>query len=277
MREAGVNLVTRRHLLLGAAGAGAGPVRVRLARPGAGPAARRRDRGRPGHRHRHPAAVAVPRAPGDAARRRRRHDRSGRAAGRRTAPARRSSASGRWRWSSGRRAVRRPPGRWRCGTSPTSYGCHNAHCYCDVSADGVPRLAARRATATSTGSTTPGAPRSGASATATGPRSTRRARRRPSPTRRSSSTSCGSPPTSCSASCAAERDVLRRLRPAVPVTTNFMIGCDVKHLDYQSLGRRRGRRLQRPLPDRRRPDRRTSSWRSRADLTRGLAGGGRGC
>ncbi len=55
------------------------------------------------------------------------------------------------------------------------YGCHVARCYCDVSADGVPALAAGRATATWTRSTPPGAPRSGASATTTGTRSSRRA------------------------------------------------------------------------------------------------------
>lgn len=42
--------------------------------PGAGSAARRRDRGRPGHRHRQPTAVAGPRAPGDVAPPRRRRD-----------------------------------------------------------------------------------------------------------------------------------------------------------------------------------------------------------
>ena len=58
MREAGVNLVSDRHLLLGAARARPRRVRLQLARRGHGPAARQRHRGRPGHRDRLAAAVA---------------------------------------------------------------------------------------------------------------------------------------------------------------------------------------------------------------------------
>ena len=47
MREAGVNLVSRRHLLLGAARAGGGGLRLRLARPRDRPALVERDRDRP--------------------------------------------------------------------------------------------------------------------------------------------------------------------------------------------------------------------------------------
>ena len=79
------------------------------------------------------------------------------------------------------------------------------------------------ATATSTRSTTPGAPRSGASATTTGTRSSRRGSRPTSPTptqqldyRRFSS-------DELLACFEAEREVLRRVTPGVPVTTNFMV------------------------------------------------------
>ena len=118
----------------------------------------------------------------------------------------------------------RPPGAGACGTSATSSAATTRA----ATATSAPRRSATgcaSATATSTGSTTPGAPRSGASATATGTRSCRRAPRRPSPTRPSSSTSSGSPPTSCSANFGPSATCCAGSRPAVPVTTNFMVAC----------------------------------------------------
>ena len=134
MREAGVNFVSRRDLLLGAARAAAGRVRLRLAGPGAwtccttaasgstwpppprrrrlaGPAAPRGAAGRPG---RQPAVARQP---------------AGllpHLAGLRRAVA----AAGRAAGAAGTPTTRR----WRCGTSSNELGCHNAHCYCDVSA-----------------------------------------------------------------------------------------------------------------------------------------------
>ncbi len=45
----------------------------------------------------------------------------------------------------------------------------------------------------------------------------------------------------------AERDVLHELSPGVPVTTNFMVMHKVRDMDYFSLGSRGGPRVQRPL------------------------------
>ena len=67
-----------------------------------------------------------------------------------------------------RRALRRPPGGGACGTSTTSTATPSRSCYCDLSAGGLPALAAGRATATWPGSTRRGAPPSGARSTATG-------------------------------------------------------------------------------------------------------------
>lgn len=80
-------------------------------------------------------------------------------------------------------------------------GCHNVHCYCDVSAEAF-RGWLRERYGDLDSLNAAWAPPSGASATTTGPRSTRRVPRRRSPTRRSSWTSCGSPPTSSAPSCA---------------------------------------------------------------------------
>ena len=80
-------------------------------------------------------------------------------------------------------------------------------------------------------STRRGARRSGASATGDWTRSCRRAQRRRSTTRPSSSTSTGSAPTRCS-TLRAERDVLTELSPDIPVTTNFMTLDHFRHLDY---------------------------------------------
>ena len=102
-------------------------------------------RGRPGHPDRRAAGLVLPRATreplpvnreGVRARRRR--------AARRSAPAR-PSTGGAARGIAEQLAERyaRPPRRGACGTCTTSTARHSAQCYCDGSARGVPRLAAR--------------------------------------------------------------------------------------------------------------------------------------
>ena len=96
---------------------------------------------------------------------------------------------------------------------------------------GVPRAGSPTATATSRSSTTPGAPRSGASTTRRSTRCCRRGSRLRCPTRPSSWTSPASPPTRCwtttapSATCCAQHST-------VPVTTNFMISAHQSEQDY---------------------------------------------
>ena len=104
---------------------------------------------------------------------------------------------------------------------------HNEYgttCHCDLTRAGVPGLAARPGTATWTGSTRPGPPRSGASATPTGRRSGRRGATQylPNPAqvldfRRFTS-------DELLAAYVEQRDILRAATPGVPVTTNFVLG-----------------------------------------------------
>ena len=62
----------------------------------------------------------------------------------------------------------------------------------------------------------------------------------------------------------AERDVLHRLSPGVPVTTNFMTLNHFRHLDYFVVGAGAGRRQHRPLRGGRPSPTPRRSWRSAA-------------
>ena len=145
-------------------------------------------------------------------------------------------------------------------------GGHNAHCYCDVSADGVPRLAARPLPRRRRGSTRRGAPPSGASATATFEEvlPPRTAPTFANPTQQLDFARFSS---DALLDCfQAERDLLHRLSPGIPVTTNFMVMSKVRAMDYLRWGpeldvvaqdhyldARRPRRARRALVERR-PD-----------------------
>ena len=185
-----------------------------------------------------------------------------------------------WRESGARarRAARRratpTTRRWRCGTSATSTAATPRA----ATATSAPRASGSgwpTATATSTASTTPGARRSGASATPPSTRSSRRASRPDgawaNPTQQLDYRRFAS--DLLLEEFVAERDVLHRLSPGVPVTTNFMVMTRFNQLDYWAWAPRDGRRLQRLLPRLRRP---ADARRGRAvapTSSRGLAGG----
>ena len=215
----------RRRLLLGAAGArSTGRYELRLARPRSMDLLHeRRHRRRPGDRHRVTAAVADRGAPGDPARARRRH----RAVARQPAglvpqlagvPRARPGA-GRRAWPS----VTTTTPHSRCGTSPTSSAATTRTATATSAAEafrGWLRARygdlARAQRGVGHGVLEPALRRRAT-------RCCRRGPRRPSPTPRSSWTSPGSAPTRCSSCFRAERDLLHRLTPGVPVTTNFMV------------------------------------------------------
>ena len=138
-------------------------------------------------------------------------------------PPRRSSASTRCAWS----------GRWPSATPTTrplaawhvsnELGCHNVYDYSDDAAAALPRRGCAPATAPWTRSTTPGAPPSGRSTTATGTQilPPRLAASHPNPTQQLDFKRFSS--DALKDYLRAERDVLRELTPDVPVTTNFMV------------------------------------------------------
>ena len=150
------------------------------------------------------------------------------------------------------------------------FGCHDAHCYCDTSAEAFRRLAAAPLRRRSTRSTRPGARRSGASATATGTRSMppRRARR-PGATRPSSSTSRRFSSDELLGCYRAERDaVLRRLsRPCRSPPTSW--SPRFKPTWTTGPGRRSWTSSPTTTTSTDRLGDRTSSSRFAADLTRG--------
>ena len=174
----------------------------------------------------------------------------------------------RWRWSAAGRPVRATTRRWRMWHVHNEYGCHNMHCYCDDSAPRPSATGCATATATSTRSTTRGARRSGRQrysdwAQVLPPRATPTFA---NPTQQldfrrfcsDALLACSGP----SGTCCDE------LTPGVPVTTNFMGMCDRAHR-LRRLGRRDGRRLQRPLPVRRGPGSAPAELAFAADLIRG--------
>ena len=63
----------------------------------------------------------------------------------------------------------------------------------------------------------------------------------------------------------AERDLLHRLTPGMPVTTNFMVSPRTKDMDYHAWGPRAGPRVAGPLRRGGRPGRPT--WSSRGAPT----------
>ncbi len=152
-------------------------------------------------------------------------------------------------------------------------GCHNALCYCDDQRRRVPRLAARAATASIDDAERGlGHRASGASATATGPRSDAAARPCRAATPARSSTSTGSAPTSCSTTTAPRLDVLRRhsRRRRSPRTSwsprtsaTSTTGRWAPEVDVIANDHYLDHRLDDP----------TAELAFAADLTRGLAGG----
>ena len=266
----------RRHLLLGAAGARPGPVRVRLARPGPGPAARRRHPRRPGHRHRQPAAVAGPRAPGDAA---------ASTADGTIALARRPAGllpqlaglpraltrPGR----GGRRPLRRPPGRGDVARLQRA-GLPQRALLLRRQRRGVPGLAARALRRPRPAQRRLGHRLLEPALRRLGRDQPAARRARPSPTPPSSSTSCASPPTSCAPSCAPSARCCKRL---VPAAGHHQLHDRHGHQAHglPLVGGRRGPRLQRPLPDRRRPAAPTSGWRSPPTSPAASPAATRGC
>ncbi len=268
----GRDLRDRRRLLLGADRAGPRPTRPRLARARARPDAPPRHRGGPRHRDRLAAALADHAPPRGPAGRPPRGDRSShgsRQAWCPSSPVFREHALALVEDVAAHFAGHPALVLWHVSNE---LGCHNAHCYCDVSAAAFRRWLRASGTDRRARSTRRGAPASGRSTTTSGRRSCRPGSRWRSPTRRSSSTSVGSAPTSCSSTTAAEREVLRRHTPDVPVTTNFMVTQPHRRPGLLALGARAGRRQQRPLP--RRPARGPDvELALAADWTRGLAGG----
>ena len=272
MREAGVNLVSRRHLLLGAAGARARPLRLRLARRRPRPPRRGGHRRRPGHRDRLPAAVVLRRAPRVAARRR---------DGRRCWPGGRQAFCpsspdyrGRRRGSpSAGRAATPTTRRWRCGTSTTSTAATSRTATATSPPPRFRDWLQRPLRRPATRSTTPGARRSGASATphwdeVLPPRVTPTVRQ-PDPAARLPPVLLGraaAPATRPSATCCARSPRACRSPP-----TSWPMHC--KRVDYWAWAPRGGRRLQRPLPRTAGDPTPTSSWPWPPTSTRGLAGG----
>ena len=219
---------------------------------GAGPAARRRHPGRPGHPHRLPAALVLPGPPRRAAGHRRR----------RTAHPRqpRHLLRRRPRLPGRRPAHRRHPRRaLRPTTRPLAmWHVHNEYgttCHCDARRRRVPPLARRPARR-------PGRPqrrlghqllepalhRLGARHAPPAPPSTW-------PTPATCWTSGGSGRTPCSPRTSSKRDLLSAANPAVPVTTNYVLG-DWVPVDHARWAARGGPRRDRPLPVGRRRRRR---------------------
>ena len=231
MREAGRQHGQRRHLLLGAAGtAPRASYDFALARP----------RPRPAARERHRASTWPPRPrprPPGSSRRTRRRCRSTED-GRRLSygsrqtfcpqqprlPRARPLRDRRARWPSATPTTRPSS----CGTSTTSTAATIRRCYCDTSAAAFRDWLRDRYDATWTRSTTPGARRSGASATATGTQiMPPRADRRGPATRPSSWTGAASAPTRCcrcarpSATCCAGPPRTSRSPPTSWSLRNF--------------------------------------------------------
>ena len=150
------------------------------------------------------------------------------------------------------------------------YGCHNAHCYCDTSAEAFRDLAAASATATSTALNdawgTAFWSQHYADWDEIAPARAHRAFANPTQLTRLPPVllrRAARPATGPSADGPAPR------HPSIPVTTNFMLH-ELQGARLLGLGARAGRRLQRPLPARRRP-RSEIDLSLGADLTRGLA------
>ena len=260
MREAGVNLVTVGVFSWALLEPAEGEYDFGVAGPGARAAARRRHPRRPRDPDRGAAGVVLARHPEALPVDRSRASRSG-SAPRVVLPqlGRLPAAAARIAERAGR-ALRRPPG---AGAVARPQRVRRARRRLLLRRPARRRSAAgcASATATSTRSTTRGAPRfwgqrygdwdeidraaARADAGQPGPAAglpALRLGRAPRVTSGASATSC--------AGC----------RPDVPVTTNFM----VDHLHVHrllALGRRGRRRRQRPLPDRRGPPTTTSSWR----------------
>ena len=221
----------RRGLLLGASRARAGASRLRLARRGARPPRGPRRRGRPRHRHRLTAAVAVPPPPRGAAGRRRR-----------PSPAPRQPADVVPQLAGLPRAVAGPGRRGSPSATATTRRCGCGTCPTSSAAT------TPTATATSARRRSAAGSRSG---TATSAGLNRAWGTDFWSQRYSDFDEIGTPRTS-TAQCnptqlidfrrfsseelldqhRAERDLLHRLSPGVPVTTNVMVTHHIDALDY---------------------------------------------
>ena len=181
-----------------------------------------------------------------------------------------------YRAAAGRIADRaRPSGtpitrRWRCGTCTTSTA---PRCHCDHAATRVPALAARPVRRPGRAQRGLDRPLLEPAATPTGRTSGHRGPPSTCPTRPRRWTSAGSCSDELRGRYTDQRDVLRAVRPDVPVTTNFVLGAWVP-VDHWQLGARGRPRRDRPLP--RRPDGRTGAEQAAfaADLARSLAAAG---
>ena len=239
-----------RHLRLGAARADARAGSSSAGSTRSSTCCTRRHRGRPGHRHRLAAAVAVaartPRSlPVDAD-----GTGCGPAAGRRLpelAGVPRARARAR---RAARRALRATTRRWRMWHVNNEYGCHDGA----ATATPAPRRSAPGCSErygdldalNDAWGTAFWSQRYGDWDEILPPRA---APTFANPTqqldfRRFSSDELLAPSSPSATCCSGSR-------PAVPVTTNFMVGMHVRRLDYWRWAPRAGRRLQRPLPDRR--------------------------
>ena len=225
-----------------------GRVRLRLAGPGARPAARGRHRRRPGHPDRRAAGLVLPATPGRPAWSAAKGTCSAAVRGSRSAPAHRRTATraaGITERLAQRYADHPALALWH---AHNEYGGVNPACYCETSAEAFRGWLRDRYGDLDRRSTTPGAPASGASGTATGteiePPRARTDRGEPG-------AAAGLPalllrrapgllPAPSATSCTA-------ISPDVPVTTNFMVA-NCKWMDYWRWASRGGRGLQRPLP-----------------------------
>ena len=240
-----------RRLLLGLAAARARHVGLRLARRADGRAARRRDPRRPRHRHRVAAALADAPAPGDAAGHPRRPTLSpgGRQAFCPSSPVYREHALALCRALGERYADHPALALWHVSNE---LGCHNARCYCDVSADAFRTWLRRRydddvARLNHAWGTAFWSQRYTDFEQVLPPRI---APAYANPTQQLDFLRFSS--DQLLDNFVVERDVLHEVSPGVPVTTNFMVMRQTFADGLPPVGPRARRRLQRPLPHRRR-------------------------
>ena len=246
MREAGVTVATVGVFSWALLEPQPGQLRARLARGVAGPPARARHRRRPGHGHCVTAAVADRGAPrGPAPHGRRHRALAGRPAGLvpELAGVPRASA-GPGHCAGG--AVPRPPGTGDVACLQRARRPQRALLLRRLGR-GVPQLAAGRYRDARLLSTRRGAPPSGASGTADWDEvlPPRTAPTFANPTQQLDFARFSS--DALLELLPAERDLLHRLTPGIPVTTNFMVCRRSRDMDYLRWGRRARPRVAGPL------------------------------
>ena len=228
---------------------------------------------RPGHRHRQPAAVAGRRHPETLPRRPRRHTLwpGGRQAYCPSSPVFRERALALASRAGQRYADHPAVVMWHVSNE---LGCHNVHCYCDVSAEAFRGWLRERYgdldALNDAWGTAFWSQRYGDWAEVIPPR-----RARPSPTPPSSSTSCASPPTSCAPTTApSARSCAALPRPGHHQLHDRHL---VKHLDYHSWAAELDVVANDHYLTAADPRRTHRAWRSRRRPHPGVAGGARGC